>query len=173
MTSPQLASLEALFQEARRAHKYALPMPRAKARGHLTVDDTEFFLRPAPAEAREEQFPLRVVPPGGLHFPAPSREQHREDGAFWSCAWTLEGVVRALRAGAFFASGHHDFATREAGSLALAHGRAQLRSDIKGAETFDKALSFARECAARPSRLDPDELLKDLVDQPSYERTSE
>lgn len=162
-----ILSLEELFNEAKKAHRYALPMPRAKAKT-ISPDDTEFFLRRAEAELKEERFPLRGhLPPGRLHFPAPAREQHAEGQSFWSCAWTIEGVVTSLRAGAFFVSGHHDFAERGVGQLALGSSRESVREAIRKAPSFETALHIALESRARPSRLDPDELLSELMVQPS------
>lgn len=167
MQQKSSTSLEELFVEAKRAHRYALPMPRAAAR-RASPDDTRFYLRRAEAELREERFPLRgAVPAGQLHFPAPSREQHSEGGAFWSCAWTFEGVVSALRAGTFFVSGHHDFADRAAGQLALAPSREATRQLVRRAETLEAALHFARESRPRPSKIDPEELLRELLVTPT------
>lgn len=124
MSQPQV-TLDELFADAMRRQRtvrrvttvYSTAEP-----GKITVEDTRFYLSPAPTSAASPPPPGRPYPaPPGVHpstFPAPHREHTREGGRWIDIPWTLDGVRKVLAQGGFFLRGLHQFDSRRAAELA-------------------------------------------------------
>lgn len=119
-------ALEELFAEASAAEairRKVVGDRRVEKVKPLPLEDTQFFLRPAPrTEARP--LPLRTYPPLPntipISFPAPHREAVDDANGWTDQPWSLAGVIRLRKAGGFFKRGNHQFASRRAAELALA-----------------------------------------------------
>lgn len=153
-----LAALEDLFGEARAAAhhalrvKVALPRPRAAEKIVVSLDDTQFYLRPAP---RTEERPLPRHPEGAtLTFPAPHRETIQTDDGWIDQAWSEAGVRRVLASGGYFARGQHTFASAKVAYLAInrkdqeTHTPVRVRRPLFGDEILKEF--WAAQAAAMP-----------------------
>jgi len=149
MTNPPdagLAALHELFndavEQAKTARKYRAPIKRGDTEviRPLPLADTQFYLRPAPREQKDDapRKPSWAV----LFFPAPKRMhlQVTAEGWWIDQPWTVAGVQAVLDEGGWFhfdrrGGTQHEFVDLEARTLAK-DGKAPARVHTVKREPF-------------------------------------